>query len=126
MLKILFLWISLFYIKNIKYLMNDLFSNFGRIQKNDPEFHEIFKNFAFNEVFEYSSLSEKDSILVMLASLIAAQSPKAFKKYCSPLWIMVLHLKKSRNFCIRRFLMSVLQGHIIFLEWSLRFLTKKE
>lgn len=60
--------------------MNNLFDNFGRIQKNDPEFHEIFKNFAFNEVFEYSSLSEKDSILVILASLIAAQSPKAFKK----------------------------------------------
>lgn len=60
--------------------MNDLFSNFGRIQKNDPEFHEIFKNFAFGEVFEYASLSEKDSILVILASLIAAQSPKSFKK----------------------------------------------
>ena len=60
--------------------MNDLFDNFGRIQKNDPEFHEIFRNFAFNEIFEYSSLNEKDSILVILASLIAAQSPKAFKK----------------------------------------------
>lgn len=60
--------------------MNNLFENFERIQKNDPEFHEIFKNFAFNEVFEYSSLSEKESILVILASLIACQSPKAFKK----------------------------------------------
>lgn len=60
--------------------MNDLFDNFGRIQKNDPEFHEIFKNFAYNEVFEYSSLSKKESVLVTLASLIACQSPKAFKK----------------------------------------------
>lgn len=60
--------------------MNSLFDNFGRIQKNDPEFHEIFKNFAFNEVFEFSTLDEKDSILVILASLIATQSPKAFKK----------------------------------------------
>ena len=60
--------------------MNDLFDNFGRIQKNDPEFHEIFKNFAYNEVFEYSSLDEKESVLVTLASLIACQSPKAFKK----------------------------------------------
>lgn len=60
--------------------MNDLFDNFGRIQKNDPEFHELFKNFAFGEVFEYSTLSEKESILVILASLIACQSPKAFKK----------------------------------------------
>ncbi|AMD17073.1 hypothetical protein TL18_02960 [Methanobrevibacter sp. YE315] len=60
--------------------MNKLFDNFGRIQKNDPEFHEIFKNFAYDEVFEYSTLSEKESILVILASLIACQSPKAFKK----------------------------------------------
>lgn len=60
--------------------MNDLFDNFGRIQKNDPDFHEIFKNFAYNEVFEYSSLDEKESVLVTLASLIACQSPKAFKK----------------------------------------------
>lgn len=60
--------------------MKDLFDNFERIEKNDPEFHEIFKNFAFGEVFEYSTLSEKDSILAILASLIACQSPKAFKK----------------------------------------------
>ena len=60
--------------------MNRLFDNFGRIEKNDPEFHEIFKNFAYGEVFEYSTLSEKESILVTLASLIACQSPKAFKK----------------------------------------------
>ena len=60
--------------------MKELFANFGRIEKNDPEFHEIFKNFAYGEVFEYSTLSEKDSILVTLASLIACQSPKAFKK----------------------------------------------
>lgn len=60
--------------------MNKLFDNFGRIQKNDPEFHEIFKNFTYGEVFEYSTLSQKESILVTLASLIACQSPKAFKK----------------------------------------------
>ena len=60
--------------------MKKLFDNFGRIQKNDPEFYEIFKNFAYGEVFEYSTLTEKESILVTLASLIACQSPKAFKK----------------------------------------------
>ena len=60
--------------------MKELFSNFGRIEKNDPEFHEIFENFAYGEVFEYSSLDEKEAILVTLASLIACQSPKAFKK----------------------------------------------
>ena len=60
--------------------MDDLFDNFGRIQKNDPEFHEIFKNFAFDEVYDHSTLTEKESVLVTLASLIACQSPKAFKK----------------------------------------------
>lgn len=60
--------------------MNDLFDNFGRIQKNDPEFHEIFKNFAYDEVLKYSALTEKETVLVTLASLIACQSPKAFKK----------------------------------------------
>ncbi len=60
--------------------MKELFANFSRIEKNDPEFHEIFENFAYGEVFEYSTLSQKDSILVTLASLIASQSPKAFKK----------------------------------------------
>ena len=63
--------------------MRNLFDNFGKIEENDPEFHEIFKNFAFDEVFEYSDLSQKDNILVILASLIACQSPKAFKKILS-------------------------------------------
>lgn len=60
--------------------MKELFENFGRIEKNDPEFHEIFKNFAYGEVFEYSTLTQKESILVILSCLIACQSPKAFKK----------------------------------------------
>ncbi len=60
--------------------MNTLFDNFTKFEKNDPEFHEIFRNFAFGEVFEYSTLSQKDATLAILASLIATQSPKAFKK----------------------------------------------
>ncbi|MBQ2666223.1 carboxymuconolactone decarboxylase family protein [Methanobrevibacter sp.] len=60
--------------------MKELFANFEKIEKNDPEFHEIFENFAYGEVFEYSTLNEKDTVLVTLASLIACQSPKAFKK----------------------------------------------
>lgn len=60
--------------------MKVLFDNFTGFEENDPEFHEIFKNFAFGEVFEYSTLSKKDSVLVILASLVATQSPKAFKK----------------------------------------------
>ena len=61
-------------------MMDYLFENFERIGKNDPEFHEIFKNFAYGEVFEHSALTEKEFVLVTLASLIACQSPKAFKK----------------------------------------------
>ena len=60
--------------------MKDLFAYFNKFEKNDPEFYEIFENFAYGEVFEYSTLAEKESILVTLASLIACQSPKAFKK----------------------------------------------
>lgn len=60
--------------------MKELFSNFSRLERNDPEFHEIFENFAYGEVFEYSTLTQKESLLVTLASLIACQSPKAFKK----------------------------------------------
>lgn len=60
--------------------MRDLFENFERIEKNDPEFHELFENFAYDEVYQYSTLDEKESVLVTLASLISCQSPKAFKK----------------------------------------------
>lgn len=60
--------------------MKDLFENFERIEKNDPEFHVLFENFAYDEVYQYSTLDEKESVLVTLASLIACQSPKAFKK----------------------------------------------
>lgn len=60
--------------------MRDLFENFEKIEKNDPEFHEIFENLAYDEVYKHSSLNEKESVMVTLASLIACQSPKAFKK----------------------------------------------
>lgn len=60
--------------------MKELFDNFQRFEKNDPEFHKIFKDFAYGEVFDYSTLSKKESILVTLSCLIACQSPKAFKK----------------------------------------------
>ena len=60
--------------------MNDLFKYFTKFEKNDPEFYEIFKNFAYGEVMEHSNLSEKETILVTLACLISCQSPKAFKK----------------------------------------------
>ena len=42
--------------------MKDLFENFERIEKNDPEFHELFENFAYDEVYQYSTLDEKESV----------------------------------------------------------------
>lgn len=60
--------------------MKDLFENFTKFEKNDPEFYNLFKDFAFGEVYEYSDLAQKEAILVTLASLLACQSPKAFKK----------------------------------------------
>ena len=59
--------------------MDYLFENFENIKENDPEFHEIFKNFAYGEVFEYATLSKNDSILATLSCLIACQSANAFK-----------------------------------------------
>ena len=50
--------------------MKELFAYFTAFKKRDPEFHEKFENFAFEEVFENSLLSKKESILVILASLI--------------------------------------------------------
>ena len=52
------------------------------LKKNDSEFYEIFKNFAFGELFEHSNLN-KESRLVIFANLIVYQSHKTFKKnYC--------------------------------------------
>ena len=59
--------------------MDYLFENFENIKENDPEFHEIFKNFAYSEVFEYTTLNKNDSILATLACLIACQSANTFK-----------------------------------------------
>ena len=60
--------------------MKSLINNFDRIEDNFPDFYELFNNFAYGEVFEYADLSEKETILITLATLIANQSPKAFKK----------------------------------------------
>lgn len=63
--------------------MEYLFENFTDLEKNDPEFHEIFKNFAYGEVFEYSTLTKNDSLLATLATLIACQSDRTFKNIVS-------------------------------------------
>ena len=54
----------------------ELFKNYGL---TDPELIEIFENFAFDEVVSYGNLSEKDRVMVILASLIASQGLGQYK-----------------------------------------------
>ena len=54
----------------------ELFQNY---ELTDPELIEIFENFAFNEVVSYGNLSEKDRMMVILASLIASQALEQYK-----------------------------------------------
>lgn len=61
--------------------MKELFSNFGRIQKNDHKLHEIFENFAYGEVFEYSNLPEKESISDISIITLHANHLKHLKRF---------------------------------------------
>lgn len=54
----------------------ELFKNY---ESTDPEFVEIFENFAFDEVVSYGNLAEKDRVMVTLASLIASQGLGQYK-----------------------------------------------
>ncbi|MBP1043590.1 carboxymuconolactone decarboxylase family protein [Vagococcus sp. BWB3-3] len=50
------------------------------LQTTDPEFVEIFDNFAFDEVLAYSQLSVKLRLKVILGALIGVQSLNEFKQ----------------------------------------------
>ena len=45
----------------------------------DPEFIEVFDNFAFDEVLAYGNLDDRTRLMVILATLIASQSLGEFK-----------------------------------------------
>jgi len=45
----------------------------------DPEFIEVFDNFAFDEVLSYGNLDTKTRLMVILASLIAQQTLSEYK-----------------------------------------------
>lgn len=45
----------------------------------DPEFIEVFDNFAFDEVLRYGALDERTRLMVILASLIAQQTLTEYK-----------------------------------------------
>lgn len=57
-----------------------LFSNHKtRFQESDPEFVELFENFAFDEVRKLGSLNEKTRMMTLLASLIAMHTLKEYE-----------------------------------------------
>ena len=53
----------------------ELFPNHkSTLKVTDPEFIEVFDNFAFDEVLSYGNLDTKTKLMVILASLIAQQT----------------------------------------------------
>jgi len=54
---------------------DELFPNHeSKLQKTDPEFIELFDNWAFDEVIRQSQLDAKTRVMMILASTIASQS----------------------------------------------------
>jgi len=58
----------------------ELFSNHeSKLQETDPEFIELFDNWAFDEVIRQSKLDVRTRVLMILGSTIAAQALGEFK-----------------------------------------------
>ena len=58
----------------------ELFPNYkSTLKVTDPEFIEVFDNFAFDEVLSYGNLDTKKRLMVILASLIAQQTLSEYK-----------------------------------------------
>jgi len=51
----------------------------SKLQKTDPEFIELFDNWAFDEVISQSSLDAKTRVMLILASTIASQALGEYK-----------------------------------------------
>ena len=49
------------------------------LKVTDPEFIEVFDNFAFDEVLSYGNLDKKTRLMVILASLIAQQTLSEYR-----------------------------------------------
>ena len=49
------------------------------LKVTDPEFVELFDNFAFDEVLAYGNLDERTRLMVILAALIASQTLSEYK-----------------------------------------------
>ena len=58
----------------------ELFPNHkSTLKVTDPEFIEVFDNFAFDEVLAYGNLDKKTRLMVILASLIAQHTLSEYK-----------------------------------------------
>ena len=58
----------------------ELFPNHEfKLQKTDPEFIELFDNWAFDEVIRQSKLDTKSRVMLILASTIASQALSEYK-----------------------------------------------
>jgi 4-carboxymuconolactone decarboxylase len=58
----------------------ELFPNHKSVLKiTDPEFIELFDNFAFDEVISYGNLNTKTRVMMILASTIASQALSEYK-----------------------------------------------
>src|SRR5208282_331370 len=51
----------------------------SKLQKTDPEFIELFDNWAFDEVIRQSQLDTKTRVMMILASTIASQALGEYK-----------------------------------------------
>lgn len=62
----------------------ELFPNHeSKLQKTDPEFIELFDNWAFDEVIRQSKLDTKSRVMLILASTIASQALGEYKAIVS-------------------------------------------
>jgi 4-carboxymuconolactone decarboxylase len=62
-------------VKQHRKITRNLFPNHkSTLKVTDPEFIEVFDNFAFDEVLSYGNLDTKTRLMVILASLIAQQT----------------------------------------------------
>ena len=58
----------------------ELFPNLeSKLQKTDPEFIELFDNWAFDEIIRQSQLDTKTRVMMILASTIASQALGEYK-----------------------------------------------
>lgn len=54
-------------------------SHFSTLKASDPEFAELFDNFAFEEVLSHSPLDDRTRMMVLLAALIAVPALAEFR-----------------------------------------------